>query len=99
MTRLTTSEVVELFNGGWLPLGERLPPVRIIAARHPAPPPGESITIGKQIDAWVYEFFLTNLKTPLLNERSTSPTRPILCAALFGSGTWRHERKELALAA
>src|SRR5258707_15224397 len=42
VTRLTTGEVVELFDGGWLPLGEGLPRVRVIVARHPAPPPGKS---------------------------------------------------------
>jgi hypothetical protein len=36
--RLNTGEVVELFDGGWLPLGEGLPRVRVIVARHPAPP-------------------------------------------------------------
>jgi hypothetical protein len=61
MTRLNTGEVVELFDGGWLPLGEGLPPVRVIVARHPAPPVGKSVTVGKRIDEWVYELFLTDL--------------------------------------
>jgi hypothetical protein len=41
VTRINTGEVVELFDGGWLPLGEGLPHVRVIVARHPAPPKGE----------------------------------------------------------
>ena len=61
VTRLNTGEVVELFDGGWLPLGEGLPRVRVIVARHPAPPPGKSVTVGKRIDEWVYELFLTDL--------------------------------------
>ena len=61
VTRLTTGEVVELFDGGWLPLGEGLPRVRVIVARHPAPPPVKSVTVGKRIDEWVYELFLTDL--------------------------------------
>lgn len=61
MTRLNTGEVVELFDGGWLPLGEGLPRVRVIVARHAAPPPGKSVTVGKRIDEWVYELFLTDL--------------------------------------
>jgi hypothetical protein len=61
VTRLTTGEVVELFDGGWLPLGEGLPRVRVIVARHPAAPPGKSVTVGKRIDEWVYELFLTDL--------------------------------------
>ena len=61
VTRMNTGEVVELFDGGWLPLGEGLPHVRVIVTRHPAPPPGKSVTVGKRVDAWVYELFLTNL--------------------------------------
>ena len=58
---MNTGEVVELFDGGWLPLGEGLPRVRVIVARHPAPPLGKSVTVGKRIDEWVYELFLTDL--------------------------------------
>src|SRR5438067_1286176 len=38
VTRMNTGEVVELFDGGWLELGEGLPHVRVIVARHPTPP-------------------------------------------------------------
>ena len=38
VTRMNTGEVVVLFDGGWLELGEGLPHVRVIVARHPAPP-------------------------------------------------------------
>jgi hypothetical protein len=62
VTRLNTGEVVELFDGGWLPLGEGLPDIRVIVTRHPAPPVGKSVTVGKRIDAWVYELFLTDLE-------------------------------------
>src|SRR6266576_3367192 len=47
--RMNTGEVVELFDGGWLPLDEGLPLVRLIVARHPAPPAGKSVTVGKRI--------------------------------------------------
>ena len=58
---MNTGEVVELFVGGWLPLGEGLPRVRVIGARHHAPPSGKAVTVGKRIDEWVYELFLTGL--------------------------------------
>jgi hypothetical protein len=61
VSRMNTAEVVELFDGGWLPLGEGLPHVRVIVARHPAPAAGKSVTVGKRIDEWVYELFLTGL--------------------------------------
>ncbi len=61
VTRVNSDEVVELFDGGWLPLGEGLPRIRVIVARHPAPPLGKSVTVGKRIDEWVYELFLTDL--------------------------------------
>src|SRR6266700_1732595 len=61
VSRMNTGEVVELFDGGWLPLAEGLPLIRVIVARHPAPPAGKSVTVGKRIDAWVYELFLTDL--------------------------------------
>ena len=48
-------------RSGWLPLGDGLPRVRVIVARHPAPPAGKSVTVGKRIDEWVYELFLTDL--------------------------------------
>jgi hypothetical protein len=50
---VNTQEVVELFDGGWLPLGEGLPHVRVIVARHPAPPAGQEVAVGKRIDEWV----------------------------------------------
>jgi hypothetical protein len=61
VTRMNTGEVVELFDGGWLELGEGLPHVRVIVARHPAPPPGKGIPVGKRVGEWVYELFLTAL--------------------------------------
>jgi len=61
VSRVSSDEVVELFDGGRLPLGKGLPYVRVIVARHPAPPPGKSLTVGKRIYAWVYELFLTDL--------------------------------------
>jgi hypothetical protein len=61
VTRVNSDEIVELFDGGWLPLGEGLPRIRVIVARHLAPPLGKSVTVGKRIDEWVYELFLTDL--------------------------------------
>jgi hypothetical protein len=61
VTRMNSGEVVELFDGGWLDLGEDLSPVRVIVARHPAPPPGKAIPVGKRVGEWVYELFITTL--------------------------------------
>jgi len=61
MTRMNSGVVVELFEGGWLELGEGLSPVRVIVARHPAPPPGKDIPVGKRVGEWVYEVFITML--------------------------------------
>lgn len=61
VTALSTGEVVELFDGGWLPLDEGLPQVRVIVTRHAAPAPGKKITVGKRVGEWVYELFMTTL--------------------------------------
>lgn len=61
MTRLNTGEIVELFDGGWLPLAEGLPLVRVVVARHLAPPPDQKVRVGKRVSEWVYELFFTNL--------------------------------------
>jgi hypothetical protein len=61
VTALNTGEIVELFDGGWLDLDEGLPQVRVIVARHAAPPPGKKITVGKRVGDWVYELFITTL--------------------------------------
>src|SRR6266567_680846 len=61
VTRMNSGEIVELFDGGWLELGEGLPHVRVIVARHPAPPPDKKVTVGKRVGQWVYELFLTTL--------------------------------------
>jgi hypothetical protein len=63
VTALHTGAVVELFDGGWLPLGldEGSPKVRVIVTRHAAPPPGKKVTVGKQVGEWVYELFMTTL--------------------------------------
>jgi hypothetical protein len=61
VSRVSSDEVVELFDGGWLPLGEGLPDIRVMVARHPVPPAGKLVTVGKRIDAWIYELFLTDL--------------------------------------
>ena len=34
---------------------------RVIVARHPAPPAGKKVTVGKRVDEWVYELFITTL--------------------------------------
>jgi hypothetical protein len=63
VTALNTGQVVELFDGGWLhlDLDEGLPKVRVIVARHAAPPAGKKVTVGKQVGEWVYELFMTTL--------------------------------------
>jgi hypothetical protein len=61
MTRMNSGEVVELFDGGWLELGEGLSHVRVMVARHSAPPPGKDIPVGKRVGEWVYELFITTL--------------------------------------
>jgi hypothetical protein len=61
VTRTNTGEVVELFEGGWLALGEGLPQARVIVARHRAPAKGKPVRVGKRIDEWVYELFITTL--------------------------------------
>jgi hypothetical protein len=58
---MNTGMVVELFEGGWLELGAGLPQARVIVARHPAPPAGKKVTVGKRVDEWVYELFITTL--------------------------------------
>jgi len=63
MTRINRGVVVELFEGGWVELGEGLSPVRVMVARHPAPPAGQEIPVGKRIGEWVYELFITTLGT------------------------------------
>jgi hypothetical protein len=63
VTRVNSEEVVELFDGGWLPLAQGLPQTRVIVARHRAPEPGKRISVGKCIGAWVYEIFITTLPT------------------------------------
>jgi hypothetical protein len=61
VTALNTGQVVELFDGGWLPLEEGLPQVRVIVTRHAAPAPGKKVTVGKRVGEWVYELFITTL--------------------------------------
>jgi hypothetical protein len=61
VTAMNTGEVMELFDGGWLELDEGLPAARVIVARHRAPPPGKLVKVGKRVDEWVYELFMTTL--------------------------------------
>jgi hypothetical protein len=61
VTRRNSGEVVELFDGGWLDLGEDVSHVRVILARHSAPPPEKNIPVGKRVGEWVYELFITTL--------------------------------------
>ncbi len=35
--------------------------MRVIVARHAAPPPGKDIAVGKRVGQWVYELFITVL--------------------------------------
>jgi len=61
MTRVTTNEQIEVFEGGWLHMREGLPPVRVIVTRYRAPEAGTLVRVGKRIDEWVYELFITTL--------------------------------------
>jgi len=61
VTKLNSGQLVELFDADWLELEEGLPQVRVIVARHRAPPPGHHIAVGKRVGEWVYELFLTAL--------------------------------------
>jgi hypothetical protein len=61
VTRVSSNEVVELFDGGWLQVDEGLSPTRVIVARHRAPEPGKPIAVGKRVGEWVYELFITTL--------------------------------------
>ena len=61
MTRMNSGQFVEVFDGGWLALGEGLSPVRVMVARHSAPAPGKDIPVGKRVGEWVYELFITTL--------------------------------------
>jgi hypothetical protein len=61
VTSRSTGEVIELFEGGWLPLDEGLPAARVIVTRHRTPAPGKPVTVGKRVGDWVYELFITTL--------------------------------------
>lgn len=61
VTSMNTGQVIDLFDGGWLALGEDLPQARVIVARHPAPSGEKAIAVGKRVDGWVYELFMCNL--------------------------------------
>jgi hypothetical protein len=61
VTRRNSGEVVELFDGGWLDLGENISHVRVMVVRHPAPAPGKTIPVGKRLGEWVSELFVTRL--------------------------------------
>lgn len=61
VTRASSNEVVELFDGGWLQVDEGLPQTRVVVARHRAPEPGKPIAVGKRVGEWVYELFITTL--------------------------------------
>jgi hypothetical protein len=61
VTQVSTNDEVELFDGGWLSMNEKMPQVRIIVARHRAPEPGKRVSVGKRIGEWVYEIFITTL--------------------------------------
>ncbi len=61
VTRVTTNEQVEVFEGGWLHMQEGLPPIRVIVTRYHAPATDASVRVGKRIAEWVYELFITTL--------------------------------------
>ena len=57
---VTTGEIIELFDAGWMHLDEGLFLARVIVARHRTAP-GKPMTVGKLIGEWVYELFITTL--------------------------------------
>jgi hypothetical protein len=57
-----TGEVIELFEGGWLVLGEELPSARVIVTRLVAPAPDCTVKVGKRVGEWIYELFITTLE-------------------------------------
>jgi hypothetical protein len=61
VTSVTTNAQVEVFEGGWLQMYEGSPSVRVIVTRHRAPEAGKAVRVGKRIDEWVYELFITTL--------------------------------------
>src|SRR5215472_8850269 len=61
MTRKNTGEILELFEGGWLLLGEGLPSVRVIVTRYLASSPDATVKVGKHVGEWIYELFITTL--------------------------------------
>ncbi len=61
VTASNTGVIVDLFEGGWLELGAGLPHARVVVARHPAPPADKKVRVGKRVDEWVYELFITTL--------------------------------------
>jgi hypothetical protein len=61
VTALSTGQIVEVFDGGWLPLDEGSPQGRVIVTRHPAPAPGKKISGGKRVGEWVNALLLTTL--------------------------------------
>ena len=56
-----TAEVLELFEGGWLMLGEELPSARVIVTRYLAGSPDCTVKVGKRVGEWIYELFITTL--------------------------------------
>lgn len=61
LTQVSTKIEVELFDGGWISMHEGMPQVRVIIARHRAPEQGKPVRVGKRINDWVYELFITTL--------------------------------------
>ncbi len=61
VTESLTGVIVDLFEGGWLEPCRGLPHARVIVARHPAPPADKKVRVGKRVDEWVYELFITTL--------------------------------------
>ena len=58
---MNTGEVVELFEGGWLALGEGLPPARVIVADIRPLLQASQSPWANVSDEWVYELFITTL--------------------------------------
>jgi hypothetical protein len=61
--QVSTNKEVELCDGGWLPMSEEIPRIRLVIARHQAPSLDQRIAVGKRSGEWVYEVFVTTLPT------------------------------------
>jgi hypothetical protein len=56
-----TEHAIELFEGGWIPLGANGELIRVIVTRYVAPVSKKRPSVGKRMNGWIYELFLSVL--------------------------------------